>query len=176
MLNQLLDLFKENALLGVAGAAVISLYAILLKSDEAVPSLWRKAGTTTTILSMIIGLYWIPSQSNWYLALGIGIILTSWALSTRGLTYTQGSGLAIKEVWLTTKSRITAFLPAVWAPFVLPSLQWFLHRSLPSIFSAPGSANPILHIWKSVFYCLAISVILAASTFLINGFRTSNDH
>jgi hypothetical protein len=182
MLERILDLFKENSLLGLACAAVIAGYTWLFKSDAAVPSLWRTFGTATTILSMIVGIYWIPAQSQWYWALGMAIVATSSLLTTQGITYSTGSGLATKEVTLATTVRIFAFLPAVWAPLILPALQWFLHISIPDVVQAPRSAYPMLesHRWRSLFNCSAISTILAASAFLLDRFyipmrRTNKD-
>lgn len=171
MLNAILDLFKENGLVAVVAAAVTALYFSLFKGDSPTPASWRKVAIATTITSMILGLYWVPAQSVWYLVLGLGIVFTSCVFNAREITYPKGTGFAVQTGQLTRASRIAAFLPAVWAPFAIPSLQWFLHRTIHDLISAPGSANPMLHLSKSMAASLAVTGVLIASTFFVDRVR-----
>ena len=175
MLDTILDFFKENGLVAVFVAAVTALYASLFKGDSRTSATWRKVGIAITIASMILGIYWVPAQSLRYLVLGLGIVCASCVLNARDITYTRGKGLAVQSVQLTTAGRITAFLPAVWAPFIMPTLQWFLHETIPDFISKPGVANPIFHLLKSVSASLAVSAVLIACTLLVDHLRLKRE-
>jgi hypothetical protein len=173
-LEQLLQIFKDNVLLGLCGAGLVFWLEWLFKGEQKTPLRWRRTCEPVTILSMIMGLYWVPAQAAGYWAIGSAIVMVAVWLNTGSVSYEAGAGFGRSVKVLPFASRVVGLLAAVWAPLVLPALQWFLHDSLPPTFTAPRVADPLLSPVPGLVACALTTAALAVVTATADWWRGRN--
>jgi len=172
-LEQILQIFKDNVLLGVSGAGIVFWLEWLFKGSQKTPERWRRSCEFATIVSMVVGIYWVPAQAADYWAIGAGVVLVAAWLNLQPVSYATGAGFQQTLNTLPFRTRVGGMLGAVWAPMLLPGLQWFLHRSLPATFTEPRVANPLLSIFvgASLRACTAAALALGSITFCADLWR-----